>query len=309
MPYDERDPRSQLAATATAPRPRSSGGSYPPQYFEFGDLAPDEVTDSGSATWLVRSQTCCVAYTEARTGDVLERTAQPDEYMVLVPEQAGATSTVITIATPQESHDVEAGSVVVVPPGKSTITVRHDGPVVRIFSTVADDLVASCRNEDVYAEPDPNVAPFEAWPDPPAGHRVRVYRLADVPTDGDRFGRLWRCSTIMVNYFVPDDGPRDPGRLSPHHHDDFEQLSLQLSGDYLHHMRTPWTTNLAEWRDDEHRTCASPAVTIIPPPVIHTTQGLGHMRHQLIDIFSPPRLDFSQRPGWVLNADEYPMPS
>ena len=152
------------------------------------------------------------------------------------------------------------------------------------------------------------MAPFAAWPDPVGGHRVRVYSLDNWPADPDRFGRIFRCSTFMINYFYPVPGPRDPSKMSPHYHDDFEQLSLQLGGDYVHHIRTPWIPDMGAWRDDEHMACASPALTIIPPPSIHTSQAVGNDVHQLIDIFSPPRFDFSARPGWVINADEYPQP-
>ena len=81
-----------------------------------------------------------------------------------------------------------------------------------------------------------------------------------------------------------------------------------MSGDYVHHMRVPWTPDSTTWRDDEHQACHAPAVVVIPPPLVHTSQAVGAMHHWLIDVFAPPRHDFSERPGWVLNADDYPMP-
>jgi hypothetical protein len=43
--------------------------------------------------------------------------------------------------------------------------------------------------------------------------------------------------------------------------------------------------------------------------VIHTTQDIGEGTTWLIDVFGPPRIDFSSRPGFVLNAADYPMPA
>jgi mannose-6-phosphate isomerase-like protein (cupin superfamily) len=300
MSYGADDPRSAIAAGRQTPaRPNN-----PAQFLDLGALEPDEISPAGSRTWWVRGQNVVIAHTRARAGERLTRTGQPDEYMVLFTD-AGAEA---GIGWGTATATVADRAAAVVPAGDSHVEVHADTTVVRIFSSRSADLAERCRNRAAYDTPDPNVTPFAPWPDPVDGPRIRVYPVADHPYEQGRFGRLFRCSTVMVNLFDADHGPRDTANLSPHHHDDFEQCSLTVTGRWVHHIRTPWTRDLADWRPDEHVEVSSPSVTVIPPPAVHTSRSVGEDVNQLIDVFCPPRTDFSDRPGWVLNAAEYPGP-
>jgi mannose-6-phosphate isomerase-like protein (cupin superfamily) len=301
MAFDPRDPRSGLASLVipgTAPATVAAAA----EYVKFHELSP--LTGAGGErTWYARGQNFVVGYTTADAGAALTRADQPDEYMLMLLD----AGTRVEVTTPAEQVQIEGGSLVIVPPGQSSVVVRRGGRLVRLFSARSSDLTERCANAGSYQTPHPSVAALEPWPDPPGGYRVRAYSI-DVPTEPGRFGRIWRSTNLMVNWFSAVAGPRDVTRMSPHAHPDFEQCSLVVAGEYVHHIRWPWTTNLREWRADNHEQCGSPSVTVIPPTSIHTSQAIGQGPNHLIDIFAPPRLDFSEKPGWVLNADDYPMP-
>lgn len=297
--YNSSDPRSSLATARTGPSATDFAAA---EYLKFYETKPQE-DDANGKTWLGRGQNFIIAHSEAKPGATFVRRVQIDEYAVLLPDAKSSAQ----IIWQGKTQTVPGYSLAFVPPGDSTVVMPQGGRVVRMFSTRSDDLAVLCANAQSYATQHPNIPPFQPWPEPTDGYRVRVYSL-DVPDEPGRFGRIWRCTTLMVNVLPEEKGPRDITKLSPHYHDDFEQCSLVLEGSYTHHIRWPWTPNLHAWRPDDHELCGTPSVTVIPPPAIHTSRGMDATKNQLIDIFSPPRFDFSEKQGWVLNADEYPLP-
>ncbi len=268
---------------------------------------PAQVETDGAAHWITRAANFVVVTSRVEAGTVLERTGQPDEYMVLLPEDVGATFTAKrTDGSPDEV--VSPGdTLTIVPPGDSRIVVAGAGYVYRFFSSLASDLAALADNADAYGQGAPDVAALEPWPTPEDGFRLRQYALADYVREGNSM-RLFRSTNLMINIFSRQTRPRDVTKLTPHHHDDFEQGSLALMGRYVHHFRYPWTADMTQWREDDHGEVGSPSIVIIPPKVIHTTQAIGNDPTRLVDIFAPPRVDFSIKPGLVNNAAEYPLP-
>lgn len=295
--YDKSDPRASLSSVKVELPNRYARA----EYGYFGNTPP-QIENAGLKTWISRGQNMLIAYSEGEEGALLERTNQPDEYGIILPNAGEG----VDITTAQGVVHVAGHSVAFIPAGDSSIRFRSPATVVRIFSPKAGDIAALAENQGAFIEPHPTVPEFVAWPEPPDGPKVRHYSL-DVPPQPGRFGRIFRCTTLMINFLEPRDGPRPKTQVSPHHHDDFEQCSLALSGEFTHHLRWPWTSDMTVWREDEHVHCGSPSICIIPPPVVHTTTAEGEGINQLVDIFAPPRLDFSAKPGWVINEADYPL--
>ncbi|MFC6280212.1 MULTISPECIES: hypothetical protein [Polaromonas] len=256
----------------------------------------------GASTWLTRGANFVVAVTQASAGTELARDNNPDEYMVYLVDTAAV------IEAGKERIEASADSLTIVPPGASRVTLSGAGQVVRVFSTKASDLASAAGNAGLYAAGAPEVAPLQAWPDPVGGFKLRNYLVSE-HTKPDSNMRIFRSSNLMINIMTARQVARDVHKLSPHSHADFEQGSLAISGDWVHHMRYPWTVDMTTWKEDEHIEMGSPSLLVIPPKVIHTSRNVNDGGSALIDIFAPPRMDFSSKPGMVCNAAEYPMPA
>ncbi len=299
--YDKSDPRSALA---TAKRDTSGTTATPASYgLYYQDPPQDE--DANGRAWFTRGQDLLVNYIEAKPGARFSRTGQTDEYMIVLPDD----DTPYEVSAKGETKTGDGHQLIIVPPGDSEIRLPKGGRVVRLFSTQSPDLNDRCANAATYAEHDPSIPPFKAWPDPPAGFKLRVYNLQKTRNPGE-LGPIWRCTTLMLNFPPPGGGARDVTKMSPHSHSEFDQCSLVLAGSFIHHMRWPWGLNKHDWRPDEQPLVGSPSATFIPARVIHTSesQASGPEGNRMADIFAPPRLDFSLQPGWIKNADEYPLP-
>ena len=81
--YAADDVRSKLAVAAPTVQVDPSTPIKPSQWIEFLALSPTETGERGSRTWLARSATLVIAYTEAKAGEVFARAGHPDEYAIL----------------------------------------------------------------------------------------------------------------------------------------------------------------------------------------------------------------------------------
>jgi len=302
--YDKSDPRSALAQP---PGAALSGTTAMPASYGLYYRDPPVDDDANGRGWYTRGQNLIVHWIEARPGATFSRVGQVDEYMIVLPDDA----TPYEATAGAQSVQGDGFQLLIVPPGDSRIRLPGGGRVVRLFSTQSPDLNVKCANAAAYAQPDPSHPPFEAWPAPPDGYKLRVYDLQRGDRSPGQMGPIWRCTTLMLSFPPPSRRARDVTKLSPHSHHDFDQCSLVFAGNYVHHLRWPWGPDKSGWREDEHTAVEAPSATIIPARVIHTSEAQkpGPQGNRMADIFAPPRLDFSLQKSWVKNSDEYPLPA
>lgn len=256
----------------------------------------------GTRHRIARAQNFYVETIEADAGAPAFPITSAYEMMVLLPDVAASIE--------GAGGTAEAGvrSVAIVPAGAFAIRLAGAGSCCVLKSNSGEVDGAAVANRATYAKADPRVAAFGPPYARRSGHdAIRIFDIdaLQAPKDNPRL-KMLQSATMSINW-VEYEGPRDRKALSPHSHTDFEQGSLALAGEFHHHLRMAWGSDADLWQDDRHVAASSPSVLIIPPEIIHTSEGVNGGRHLLIDIFSPPRKDFIAK-NWILNASEYVAP-
>lgn len=268
-------------------------------YRQFWQDGPDEIVGDGKV-WYHRTQNSVTVHLTGPKGATFTRVGNPDEYFVW------ALFTGVRVTAGDETIEGKAGSVFIVPPGDSVVELTEEGSVWLGFTSRAADLIDRCPNKTEYEPPVDNIAPIYELGAPVDGYALRHYDL----DQGDAGPRCFVHRTAMSRFGWPlRSQPRDPGKMSPHDHEDFEQASLIVAGTLVHHMRRHWGRDSREWLPDEHQIVIAPAIAISKPPDIHTTQAItSGSTVGLIDFFCPARWDMVTTDGMVTNNGIYPVP-
>jgi quercetin dioxygenase-like cupin family protein len=252
----------------------------------------------GIRSWITRGANFAIVCSEGDAGVTLSGRAKDEQFVYAL--EGG-----VTVTAGGRSETLRVEDLAIVPPGEWNISFERAGTVVQML-TADEELAKQAANAAQYADGAPEVAPAVPWPEPVGGYRLRRYSTLEGYARGGMV-HAYRTRKLMMVPYARFLEPRDETQLSPHSHADFEQGSVALEGEWVHHLRVPWTPNRREWRADEHLQMSSPSTLVIPAGVVHTSQGIAGEGMRLIDVFAPPRVDFSER-GFVDNAAEYPMP-
>ncbi len=257
-----------------------------------------QLDGQGVRSWITRGANFAIVVSEGTAGSSFSGTAVDEQFVYSL--EGG-----VRVSAGGQSIELGVEDLAIVPPGPWTIHFTNAGHVVHQITT-DEPLAKHAANAATYAGGAPEVAKAEPWPEPVGGYRLRRYSTLEAYARGGMVHAFRTRKLMMVPYarFLE---PRDETQLSPHSHADFEQGSVALEGQWVHHLRVPWVADRRAWRPDVHLEVGSPSTTIIPAGVIHTSQGIAGAGMRLIDVFAPPRVDFSEK-GWVDNAADYPMP-
>jgi hypothetical protein len=269
-------------------------------FADFSTTPPEAL--GGHNHWLMRGQNFWLEWVELSGSAGSFHVESEDELLLIA--HGGALRTDASAGT-RPAVQVPGHSVAILPPGRYGIAGEPSARCVVLASHRPDVAGRRVLQAQAYERLDPRIAPTgKPYRRKSTSGTIQVLDIAQVMASKDKPRlKMLQTETLSIN-IVEYAGPRNRAELSPHSHATFEQGSLAIAGDFVHHLRVTWGSDADQWREDEHLLAPSPSLLVVPVDMIHTTEGVGEGHHFLVDLFSPPRADFIGK-GWVANAADY----